>query len=103
MDSRYDNVPKKVLKLMQKEEKRRQQEKKRELREQYCSMFEELLEDLGKKHWGITLEEKMAKYPKEAWETLKRWASRNEVKLVYVNNNPYSAFNNMLEEIKFKN
>ena len=102
MDSRlHENVPKQVLRLMQKEEKQRQKEKRLQLREQYCSMFEELLETLGKKHWGITLEEKMEKYPKEAWETLKRWASRNNVKLVYMYT-PYRTFDNMLELMKIK-
>lgn len=45
------------------------------LREAYCRMLEEHLDNLGKReHWGKTLEWKMKHFSLEARETLEYWA-----------------------------
>ena len=104
MEQRQGNkIPSQVQKLMQREAARgfnqdEEPDEKRELlRGAYCRLFEEELELMSKQHWGYTLEEKMRRFPKEAWEAFKSWANISGIQLVAISNDDQNALLNSFD------
>ena len=76
MEAKTRRIPEKVRRLMRKEYKR-------QLRESFCSLFEEQLSFMGEACYGITLRRKMEMFPKEATQCLKHWSVKNGVEFAY--------------------
>lgn len=89
MEATTRRIPHKVEKLMRREIKRN-------LRESYCNLLEEQLEMLNQKHWGLTLQAKMDRYPAEAYRALKTWAIKNGMEWTY-QSTPWKTFEFLME------
>lgn len=83
-----DKIPYQVKKLMRLEAKRgfgetvASCERYQYFRNSYCTFFENELFESEEWHWGLTLKEKMNKFPDAAWNALKSWGSYHGINFV---------------------